>query len=76
MIYPQDVLFFADRLPPLIGGMEMHARYFIEYFTDHKRFPLSGIVTKNEGGENCLVLKDMLSPLNINNMFGIIKYNI
>lgn len=24
------ILFFADRLPPLIGGMEMHAKYFIE----------------------------------------------
>lgn len=28
------ILFFADKLPPMVGGMEVHAGYFIKYFTD------------------------------------------
>lgn len=43
---PKGILFFADRLPPLIGGVEMHARYFIEYFTNNLSFPLLKIVSK------------------------------
>ncbi|MDX8430998.1 MAG: glycosyltransferase family 4 protein [Candidatus Algichlamydia australiensis] len=34
------LLFFADRLPPLTGGVEMHARYFLEHF------PVQEIVKK------------------------------
>ncbi len=26
------IILFADRLPPLIGGMETHAHYFVKYF--------------------------------------------
>ena len=26
------ILFFADKLPPEIGGMEVHAHYFIQHF--------------------------------------------
>ena len=26
------IILFADRLPPLIGGMETHAHYFAQYF--------------------------------------------
>ena len=50
-----NILFFADRLPPLIGGMEMHARYFIEYFTHHQRFPLVGVITKDCEGNDSLL---------------------
>ncbi len=53
----RGILFFADRLPPCVGGMEMHARYFISHFSSHAGFPLLGIVTKGERGEDCL-LKD------------------
>jgi len=53
----QDILFFADRLPPLPGGMEVHAGYFIDYFTNHSKYPLAGIITKNANGENCLLSK-------------------
>ena len=28
------IILFADRLPPLIGGMETHAHYFAQYFKD------------------------------------------
>jgi glycosyltransferase involved in cell wall biosynthesis len=51
-----DVLFFADRLPPLVGGMEMHAKYFIEHFTNHHLFQIKSIVTKDGNGANMLVL--------------------
>lgn len=43
---------YADRLPPLIGGMEMHARYFIEYFDGHRRFPLEELITKDSHGHD------------------------
>jgi glycosyltransferase involved in cell wall biosynthesis len=51
----RPVLLFADRLPPLIGGMETHARYFIEYFRLHPRFPLLGVVTRDQAGQDWLL---------------------
>lgn len=62
---PRGILFFADRIPPLVGGMEMHARYFIEHFTNHQRFPLLGIITKNTSGEDCLVSGNNVLPITI-----------
>ena len=62
---PKTILFFADRLPPLVGGVEMHARYFIEYFTGHPLFPLAGIVTKYGQNEDCLVTKEGLRPIQL-----------
>lgn len=35
---------FADRLPPLIGGVEMHGGAFIKYFVGHPQYPLKKIV--------------------------------
>lgn len=70
---PHKLLLFADRLSPIIGGMEMHADAFINYFTDHPRFPLSAVITKNEQGVDYLrltgvgtsiVLKDLPGELN------------
>lgn len=61
----KNILFFADRLPPLFGGVEIHARYFIEHFTDHPHFPLAGIVTKDKGGKDCLVTKEGLEAIEI-----------
>jgi glycosyltransferase involved in cell wall biosynthesis len=54
----KPILFFADRLPPLIGGMEMHARYFIEHFSEHTTFPLIGTITKTPAGEDCLITNE------------------
>jgi glycosyltransferase involved in cell wall biosynthesis len=62
----QTILFFADRLPPCIGGMEMHAQYFIEHFTNHSRFPLIGTVTKNADCQDCL--KESPVPVEISNL--------
>lgn len=33
------IVFFADRLPPLVGGVEIHAGAFVAHFTRHERFP-------------------------------------
>ncbi len=41
-ICPQ--ILFADRLPPLVGGVEMHADAFIEYFKGHPIYPLDAVV--------------------------------
>ncbi|MCE5317186.1 MAG: glycosyltransferase, partial [Parachlamydia sp.] len=55
---PHQILLFADRLPPLVGGVEMHAGYFIEHFQSHERFPLVAVVTKNREGHDCLQGKE------------------
>lgn len=52
---PLTILFFADRLPPLTGGMEMHARYFIEHFSCHAQYPILGIITKDIEGNDAIV---------------------
>lgn len=59
---------YADRLPPLIGGMEMHARYFIEHFEGHDRFPIEGIITKNGEGRDLALRQPIRSP-------GIVFFN-
>ena len=62
------ILFFADRLPPLIGGMEMHAKYFIEYFINHSKFPILSIITKNLKGQDCIILDGKLKLINLNKL--------
>ena len=45
------ILFFADKLPPEIGGMEVHAHYFIQHFyiTDEL------IIISHNNGQDVLV---------------------
>lgn len=69
----KTILFFADRLPPLFGGVEMHARYFIEYFTDHPQFPLTGIVTKHRQNKDYLVTKEGIHPIQIEDLSRLFK---
>ena len=57
------ILLFADRLPPLIGGMEMHAGAFIDHFTDHPRFSLAGVVTRDNERRDCLLEGEMPVPV-------------
>lgn len=57
-----STLLFADRLPPLTGGMEMHARYFIEYFREHPEYPLLGVITRDEAQRDCLLVGDRRVP--------------
>lgn len=45
---PKEILFFADRLPPLVGGMEIHGGEFIRYFKDHPKFPLATVITQEK----------------------------
>lgn len=61
----KNILFFADRLPPLIGGMEMHAKYFIEYFKKNQNFFLLGIVTKNKEDNDRLILENKTIEIDI-----------
>lgn len=68
-----NILFFADRLPPLIGGMEMHADYFIKYFTNHKRFPILKVITKNLDGQDCIISEETLKPINLNELENSLK---
>jgi glycosyltransferase involved in cell wall biosynthesis len=63
-----NILFFADRLPPLIGGMEMHADYFIKYFTNSQKFPISGIITKDKDGTDCIIIESRLIPIQIDTL--------
>jgi glycosyltransferase involved in cell wall biosynthesis len=63
---PHHIILFADRLPPLTGGMEMHGHYFIEYFTNHADFPLSSVITKNSEGEDCVNLASSTAVFRLN----------
>lgn len=45
------LIFFADKLPPEIGGMETHAKYFIEYFATRSDLT---IITKKDDCD-CIV---------------------
>ena len=65
---PKTILFFADRLPPLTGGVEMHARYFIEHFINHPQFPLLGIISKNAEGDDCIVTNEGKRPISIQDL--------
>lgn len=73
------VLFFADRLPPLIGGVEVHAKYFIEYFNKHPNYSLT-IVSKDIKGNDVLIKdKKKKCPVNFNDLnsmsFDIVFFN-
>lgn len=61
----KEILFFADRLPPFIGGVETHAHYFIQHFTKHIQFPLAGIITKDAKDRDCVVTEGGLQEVNI-----------
>jgi glycosyltransferase involved in cell wall biosynthesis len=72
----KSILFFADRLPPLVGGMEMHAHYFIEYFSDHLSFPLLGTISKTSTGENILISKQSENIIDIETLPQLFNPNI
>lgn len=62
------IFFFADRLPPLTGGMEMHAKYFMEHFKGHLRFPLSATITKDREGNDCIVGEKGTIPVDLDSL--------
>ncbi len=61
----EGVLLFADRLPPAVGGMEMHARYFIEHFAGHPRFPLLGVITRDDQARDCILKEGLRIPIDL-----------
>ena len=46
----KKILFFADRLPPLTGGVEIHGGEFIRYFKNHSSFSIERVITKETEG--------------------------
>lgn len=68
----KGILLFADKLPPLIGGMELHADHFIRYFTNHIKFRLLGVVTKNTEGLDQLIFDESLLSINLKELPKII----
>ena len=63
LIMTHNILLFADRLPPLPGGMEVHAGYFIDHFSNHPEFLLTGVITKNASGKNFLISNTKNIPI-------------
>jgi glycosyltransferase involved in cell wall biosynthesis len=51
--------------------MEMHAKYFIDYFKNHLNFPISGIVTKDTEGKDYLILKEKSYSISIKNLVDL-----
>lgn len=68
----KPVLLFADRLPPLIGGMEMHAGAFIDHFSGHPRWPLAGVITRDRDGEDCLLQGDRARRFDLPDLPGLL----
>jgi glycosyltransferase involved in cell wall biosynthesis len=45
------IILLADKLPPDIGGMETHAKYFVEYFSKHYELT----IISNRNGKDVMV---------------------
>lgn len=70
---PWPILFFADRLPPLAGGMEMHAKYFRKYFSEHLRYPLCATVSKDSQQNDILLTKNKMQVIELKNLPEMFK---
>ena len=71
-----SILLFADRLPPLVGGMEMHASYFMRHFRDHRQFPLMAVISKDHRGSDCLVTVSDREPVDLEQLAARYKPTI
>lgn len=71
----KTILFFADRLPPLIGGMEIHAKYFIDHFSNNEKYMLKGVISKNSKGQN-IFLNENNKIIKLNKLCEVLKPNI
>jgi glycosyltransferase involved in cell wall biosynthesis len=72
---PKPVLFFADRLPPLAGGMEVHAGAFIRHFGHHASYPLDAVITRDTAGRDCLIKGDTWIPLDLDALPDLLPRN-
>lgn len=70
------IIFFADKLPPLIGGMEIHAKYFMQHFKSHPNYDLRAIITKNSQGQDCLLSHGNLIPTTLKTLKNKYPANI
>ncbi len=41
-----EIILFADKLPPNIGGMETHAKYFVDYFSKKVNLSIITVINK------------------------------
>lgn len=41
-----EIILFADKLPPNIGGMETHAKYFVDYFSKKENLSIITVINK------------------------------
>ena len=58
----KNILFFADKLPPLIGGMEIHAQHFISHFSYCANYDLQ-VISKDQNGEDVLLVDGNKQPI-------------
>ncbi len=63
LLKDHPILLLADRFPPLIGGMEVHAGAFLHYFKNHLRFPLKALISKAPHGDNILLKENGSEPI-------------
>ncbi len=69
----REILFFADKLPPLVGGMELHADYFIRYFKNHHKYQLLAVITKNTQDLDQLILNESSSSIHLKDLPNLIE---
>lgn len=76
---PQNILFFADKLWPNVGGVETHAEYFIKYFQENGDFPLVGVITFDDDKKQIIKYRNEVHPFDFDNYLlktsSIIFYN-
>lgn len=61
----QTIIFFADKLPPAYGGMEMHAEYFIRNYSANSTAQIVDIITTNSNHEDCILIDGKLKIINL-----------
>ncbi|HJK86935.1 MAG TPA: glycosyltransferase [Candidatus Megaira endosymbiont of Nemacystus decipiens] len=63
-------------LSQALSYMEMHAKYFIEHFKKNQKFPIIGIITKNQKGNDSLILDNKNIEINISDLDKAVNPNI
>lgn len=67
-----NVLFFVESLEDRIGGMEVHAQYFQEYFRNDQTVQICGIVTKRQG-QDVLNFNNKQIPMQLRELATVIN---
>lgn len=62
------IILFADRLPPMIGGMETHAHYFVQFFNKTNELI---IISRNNGKD--VIVDEKYNIIKEINLFEFLK---